>query len=60
MMNDALACSPDVLFVVIPIVTDNAEIAARMIDRVIREKEDPLTRDGRTGAQPAKKYRRSL
>lgn len=40
MMNDALARSLDVPFVVVPIVTDNAEVAARMIDRVIREKED--------------------
>lgn len=38
--NDALARNLDVPFVVVPIVTDNAEVAARMIDRVIREKED--------------------
>lgn len=38
MMNDALARSPDAPFVVVPIVTDNAE---GMIDRVIREKENP-------------------
>jgi len=41
MMNDALAReTPDTPFVVVPIVTDNADRAARMIDRVIRKKED--------------------
>lgn len=40
MMNDALAQNPDVPSVVVPIVTDNVGGSARMIDRVIREKED--------------------